>query len=56
MKEWRNDWGEIEKKVEGIQKDCDHFEMDQPSFANMSHVKRELQSEESQWKVFDDFS
>ncbi|KAL4440929.1 hypothetical protein ABPG74_009342 [Tetrahymena malaccensis] len=56
MKEWRNDWAEIEKKVEAIQKDCDHFEMDQPAFVSLSQVRRELQSEESQWKVFDDFS
>jgi hypothetical protein len=32
MKEWKTDWAEIEKKVEAIEKDCDHFEMDRPKF------------------------
>lgn len=56
MKEWKNDWSEIEKKAEGILKDCDHFEMESPSFPNLETVRRELSSEESQWAVFDEFS
>ena len=45
MKEWRTDWAEIEKKVEGIVKDCEHFEMDPPEFPTIPLVRAELQSE-----------
>lgn len=45
MKEWRTDWAEIEKKVEAIIKDCEHFEMDTPEFPTIPLVRAELQSE-----------
>jgi len=45
MKEWRTDWAEIEKKVEAIVKDCEHFEMDPPIFKTIPAVRKELQSD-----------
>ncbi|EGR34149.1 hypothetical protein IMG5_022750, partial [Ichthyophthirius multifiliis] len=56
MKEWRNTWKQIEQKVKQLIADCEQFEMDYNQLNNFEQVKNEIQKEESQCAIFDEFN
>jgi dynein heavy chain 2 len=56
MRDWRAEWNDIEKKVQEMNKDCDHFEMEQVQFENYQSVQEDLGEMEKAWSLFDEFT
>lgn len=55
MKEWREKWDELEKKIKNITEDCHHFGIDMPKFGYYEELKGDLAKQEESWRFYDEF-
>lgn len=55
MKEWREKWDELEKKIKNITADCDHFGIPLPQFSYYEELKSDLAKQEESWRLYDEF-
>lgn len=55
MKELRTQWVDLEKRIEKINKDCEHFGKPAPKLTYADRLKEELAEQESAWRLFDEF-
>ena len=55
MKEWREEWDTMEKKIKDAKGDCDHFQMPSPNFTHYSDIVTELVEQEEAWKLYDQY-
>lgn len=55
MRAWRQQWKDIEEKVNLIQRDHDHFELVRPEFGQLVAIQTELSQQEVVWDIFDNF-
>ena len=55
MKEWREEWDVIDKKIKTVKEDCEHFQMTLPAFAHYDEIKRDLVEQEEAWKFYEQY-
>ena len=55
MKELRQQWNELQEKVVRANRDCQHFQKDKPEFTFYDKMKDELEQQNEQWGMFDEF-
>ena len=56
MKEWREQWDELEKRTVSILNDCESFGIEWPHFSFYDDLKNDLVKQEQAWKIYDDFN
>jgi dynein heavy chain 2 len=56
MRDWREQWTQIEKQTEVIVQDYQQLDMDAPIFSHLVETRTELREEDKTWASFDDFS
>ena len=56
MKDWRQQWDELETKTTNIMNDCKHFGIDAPHFSFYDELKNDLAKQETAWRTYDEFN
>ena len=56
MKEWREDWSVLEKRITDSIRDSEHFSMPVPRFSYYQEIQTELVQQEEDWKFYETFS
>eukprot|EP01022_Parablepharisma_sp_SALTPOND_P023029 TRINITY_DN475_c0_g1_i1.p1 TRINITY_DN475_c0_g1~~TRINITY_DN475_c0_g1_i1.p1 ORF type:complete len:3195 (-),score=434.63 TRINITY_DN475_c0_g1_i1:26360-35944(-) len=55
MKEWKEEWDVLGKRVETVKKDCEHFQMPLPTFGHYAEIMDELVEQEKAWQLHEDY-
>ncbi|CAD8135851.1 unnamed protein product [Paramecium octaurelia] len=55
MQQWRQQWKQLDEKIQTLIKDHQHFEMEVPTFTQFDKVKVEMTESEVVWCYYDKF-
>mmetsp|Transcript_43857 Transcript_43857/g.42379 ORF Transcript_43857/g.42379 Transcript_43857/m.42379 type:complete len:233 (+) Transcript_43857:268-966(+) len=56
MKELRTQWVSLQERITKINRDCEHFKKEKPTFTYYDKLKDELVEQEEAWRLFDEFN
>jgi hypothetical protein len=55
MKKWREDWENIQKEIESIQKNCAQLNVEYKGFKGVEEITQEFLEQLENWKLYDEF-
>ena len=55
MKEWKEEWDILEKRVQEVRSDSKHFEMPDPKFKYYKKIVEELVEQDKAWQLHDQY-
>ena len=55
MREWKEEWDVVEKRIQTVKSDSEHFQMPAPRFTHYDEIMNDLVEQQKAWQLYEEY-